>query len=142
MMGHNPTNMWQPKGPISQGVAAGEGRQIHVTGQIAFDEKRNVVGQCDVSRQMRVCVGHVENILKDFGGGLGDIVSLTIFYTDATQLDQIRDLWAETFDGVGTKPACVMIQVAGLVHPDLLIELIPTAVIPHERFQAPATIDA
>ncbi len=49
---------------------------------------------------------------------------------------------AETFDRADTTPACIMIQVAGLVHPDLLIELIPTAVIPHERFSMPAEATA
>jgi enamine deaminase RidA (YjgF/YER057c/UK114 family) len=112
---------------------------VHVTGQIAFDENREVVGKGDVVVQIRLCFQHIERILDGFGGVLGDIVTLTAFYTDAGQVDRIRDVWAEAFDKSGAAPACVMIQVAGLVHPDLLIELIPTAVIPEDRFHAPAT---
>ena len=138
MIVYNPLDIWRPKGRISHGVASGEGRQIHITGQIAFDRDRNVVGKDDVGRQMQVCVNHIERILDGFGGRLDDIVSLTVFYTQAGQIDRIRTVWAETFDRAGTAPACVMIQVAGLVHPDLLIELIPTTVIPHERFSDPA----
>ncbi|MGI9505854.1 MAG: RidA family protein, partial [Geminicoccaceae bacterium] len=119
------------------GVAAGHGRLVHVTGQIAFDENREVVGRGDVIRQMCLCFDHIERILDGFGGRLGDVATLTVFYTDAGQLEQIREVWAEVFDRAGTAPACVMIQVAGLVHPDLLVELIPTAVIPEDRFREP-----
>ncbi len=142
MIVYNPSDIWRPKGRISHGVASGEGHQIHVTGQIAFDRDRNVVGKGDVGRQMRTCVDHIERILAGFGGRLDDVLSLTVFYTNADQIDRIRAIWAETFDRAGTTPACIMIQVAGLVHPDLLIELIPTAVIPHERFSMPAEATA
>ena len=114
----------------------------HITGQIAFDSDRNVVDKGDIERQMQVCVDHIERILDGFGGRLDDVVSLTVFYTGADQIDRIRTIWAETFERAGTAPACIMIQVAGLVHPDLLIELIPTAVIPHERFSVPAEATA
>lgn len=138
MIGYNPKDIWQPRGPIAQGVASGDGRLVHVTGQIAFDENREVVGKGDITQQARLCFDHVERILDGFGGGLGDIVTLTVFYTAAGQIEQIRDVWAEVFEKAGTTPACVMIQVAGLVHPDLLVELIPTAVIPADRFREPA----
>ncbi len=140
MIGYSPKDIWQPRGPIAQGAAAGHGLQIHVTGQIAFDENREVVGKGDIIRQMRLCFDHIEHILDGFGGGLGDVVTLTVFYTDAGQVEQIRELWAEAFDKAGSAPACVMVQVAGLVHPDLLVELIPTAVIPEDRFREPATV--
>ncbi|MEM7023485.1 MAG: RidA family protein [Pseudomonadota bacterium] len=139
MLGHNPPDIWQPKQGISHAVAAGSGRQIFVTGQIAFDEQRRVVGKGDVGRQMEVCIAHVERILDGFGGGVGDVVSLTVFYTDPGQLDAIRAAWAATFEATGTAPACVMIQVAGLINPDLLVELIPTVVVPEERFRVPQT---
>ncbi len=139
MIGYSPTDIWQPRGPISQGVAAGVGRLVHVTGQIAFNENRDVVNKGDFISQMQLCTDNIEKILEGFGGGLGDIVALTVFYTDADQLESIRKVWAATFDEAGTAPACVMIQVAGLVHPDLLVELIPTAVVPENRFRAPAT---
>lgn len=138
MVVFSPPDIWRLKGRISHGVASGNGRQIHITGQIAFDSDRNVVGRGDVGRQMQICVDHIERILDGFGGRLQDVVSLTVFYTEADHIDRIRTVWDETFDPADTAPACIMIQVAGLVHPDLLIELIPTAIIPHERFSAPA----
>ena len=139
MIGYNPNDIWQPRGPIAQGVASSHGRLVHVTGQIAFDENREVVSRGDITCQMRLCFDHIERILDGFGGRLDDIVTLTVFYTDADQLEQIRKVWAEAFDNAGITPACVMIQVAGLVHPDLLVELIPTAVIPEDRFREPDT---
>jgi len=140
MIGYSPKDIWRVRGPISQGVASGPGRLIHVTGQIAFDQSRSVVGKGDVVRQMQLCFDHIERILEGFGGDISDVTTLTVFYTDASQLEQIRAVWAAAFGKAGTTPACVMIQVAGLVHPDLLVELIPTAVIAEDRFRDPMKV--
>jgi hypothetical protein len=34
-------------------------------------------------------------------------------------------------------PVSILIQVAGLVVPELLVELVPIAVVPHDRFRRP-----
>lgn len=34
-------------------------------------------------------------------------------------------------------PASILIQTPGLVHPALLVELVPVAVIPHDRYREP-----
>jgi hypothetical protein len=39
----------------------------------------------------------------------------------------------------GTAPTSTLIQVPGLVAPELLVELVPLAVVPHSRFRRPTS---
>jgi enamine deaminase RidA (YjgF/YER057c/UK114 family) len=135
--GFNPTGVWGPKGrAFSQGVVQHEGRVIHVTGQVAWDADHRIVGEGDVGAQLRKCFENVEAILAEVGGVLDDIVSQTIYYTDDAQLPQIQEVRSRHFS-VPTAPVSILIRAAGLVDPGLLVEVVPVAVVPHERFREP-----
>jgi enamine deaminase RidA (YjgF/YER057c/UK114 family) len=134
----NPAGIWQPNGrAFSQGVVQGQGEVIHVTGQVAWDEHDNVIGPGDVEAQMEKAVDNVRVILAEVGGTLSDIVSMTIYFLDRDDLPTIQRVRARHFD-VATAPASILIQVPGLVIPELLVELVPIAVVPHSRFIRPA----
>ncbi len=76
-------------------------------------------------------------ILAAVGGELTDIVSITTYYTDQSQLPLIQDVRSEFFPDVTVTPASTSIMVAGLGHEDFLVELAPIAVIPNHRFKDP-----
>ncbi|QFU91431.1 RidA family protein [Amycolatopsis sp. YIM 10] len=133
----NPSGMWQPNGrAFSQGVVQGEGAVLHVTGQVAWDEHGDVVGAGDVEAQMEKAVDNVRLVLAEVGGELADIVSMTIYFLDRADLPGIQRVRARHFP-LETAPASVLIQVPGLVAPELLVELVPIAVVPPERFRPP-----
>jgi enamine deaminase RidA (YjgF/YER057c/UK114 family) len=133
----NPAGMWQPNGrAFSQGVIQGDGVVVHVTGQVAWDEHDEVVGVGDAEAQMEKAVDNVRTVLAEVGGKLGDIVSMTIYFLDRADLPVIQRVRARHFD-VATAPASVLVQVPGLVLPEFLVELVPVAVVPHERFTRP-----
>jgi enamine deaminase RidA (YjgF/YER057c/UK114 family) len=135
--GFNPKGMWGPNGrAFSQGVVAGDGQTIHVTGQVAWDEHGNVVGVGDVRAQMETCIANIETVLDRVGGRLDDIVSLTIYFLQREHLPVIQEVRARHFRA-GSAPVSVLLQVPGLVIPEFLIELVPIAVVPHERFKRP-----
>ena len=69
-------------------------------------------------------------------GTLDDIVSLTIYFLSRDDLPAIQEVRAEYFE-VGSAPASILIQVPGLVISEFLIELVPVAVVPLERYQDP-----
>ena len=136
--GYNPKGMWGPDGrAFSQGVIAGEGKVIHITGQVAWDEHSKVVGHGDVRVQFEKCIENTVKVLAAAGGTLDDIVSLTVYFIDRGDLPAIQEVRARHFSP-GTAPASILIQVPGLVIPEFLVELVPVAVIPHSRFQRPA----
>lgn len=133
----NPPGMWGPSGrAFNQGVVQPPGRVLHVTGQVAWDENSNIVDPGDIEAQLNMCFDNVERVLAGVGGVLSDIVSLTVYFTDPSQLPAIQKIRAERLRAE-TAPVSILIQVPGLVHPDLLVELVPVAVIPEDRYREP-----
>ena len=133
----NPPGLWKQNGrAFNHGVVAAPGRTVHLTGQVAWDENSAVVGRGDCAAQTAKSFENVEAVLASVGGTLADIVSLTIFYLDPDDLPAIQQDRAARLPAA-TAPASILIQVPGLVHPDLLVELVPIAVIPDARYLAP-----
>jgi enamine deaminase RidA (YjgF/YER057c/UK114 family) len=136
-IGFNPPGIWAPRGrAFSQGIVAPTGHTVHVTGQVAWDAESNVVGPGDVRAQMIKSIENVEAILREVGGRLDDIVSMTIYFLDRAHLPIIQEVRARYFKAE-TAPVSILIQVSGLVIPELLIELVPIAVVPPNRYRAP-----
>ena len=137
----NPPHFWEPDDHIfSQGVVVQpEGRIVYITGQVAWDEDNAVIGANDVRAQMVQCVENMEKILAVIGGKLEDIVSLTIYFTDRDDLPGIREMREKYLSFPdGKAPVSIFIQIAGLVLPEFKVEIVPIAVVPHDRFINPA----
>ncbi|MGD1885309.1 MAG: RidA family protein [Paracoccaceae bacterium] len=133
---YNPPTGWPQLGrPFHHGVVEPRGRVLHVTGQVAWDNEGNVVGK-DCEAQARQCFDNTEHILSTVGGRLKDIVSLTIFYVDPVDMPAIQKVRAERLQ-LEEGPVSILIQAAGLIAPELRVEVVPIAVIPEERFKAP-----
>lgn len=131
----NPSGIWGPRGRgFSMGVVQPEGHVIHFTGQVAWDENEMIVGLGDVAEQTRQCFRNIEIVLQAVGGTLADIVSITTYFTDRSQLPLIQPVRAE-FLKSGHEPASTSVMVAGLGHEDFLVELAPIAVVPRDRFR-------
>ncbi|WP_433157069.1 RidA family protein [Kribbella sp. CA-247076] len=134
----NPAEVWAPNGrAFNQGVIQPEGYVVHVTGQVAWDADSVVVGVGDAAVQLRKSFENVQAILAEPGGRLTDVVSMTIYFLDRADLPAIQRVRAEFFPAA-TAPASILIQVPGLVVPELLVEVVPIAVIPPDRFREPA----
>lgn len=137
----NPPSGWPQNGrAFNHGIVAPEGRTLHMTGQVAWDGDGDLIGVGDCEAQTRKCFDNVEAILEAVGGRLEDIVSLSIFFLERSDLPAIQKVRAERLSAE-TAPASILIQTPGLVVPELLVELVPVAVIPHERFHAPARLE-
>ena len=133
----NPPSGWPQNGrAFNHGVVQPEGRVLHITGQVAWDQDGNLVGEGDAEAQMRKSFDNTARILEAVGGRLDDIVSLTIYFLDRADLPAIQKVRAEHF-APETAPASILIQTPGLVVPELLVELVPIAVIPDERYREP-----
>ena len=132
--GFESNDVWRANGRgFQMGVIQPEGVVVHLTGQVAWDENENIVGRGDVETQTRKCFENIKAILKVVGGELGDVVSMTTYFTYRTQLPVIQKIRTEYINNA-TAPASISIMVAGLGHEDFLVELAPIAVIPKERF--------
>ena len=135
--GFNPSGTWHPRGcGFSMGVVQHQGRVIHFTGQVAWDEEENLVGKGDVRRQTQQCFENIAAVLQAVGGRLEDLVSITTYFTDRAQLPVIQEVRSAVL-GADAAPASTSVMVAGLGHEDFLVELAPIAVVPEERFIEP-----
>ncbi len=114
------------------GVIAPHGRLVHLTGQVAWDADEKIVGAGDVTVQSRQCFLNIQALLASIGGTMEDIVEITTWYTAANQLPSIQKVRSE-FLIAEKEPASTSIMVAGLGHPDFLVEMTPVAVIPENR---------
>jgi 2-iminobutanoate/2-iminopropanoate deaminase len=114
-------------GAYSSGVEAPEGRTIYVSGQVAFDADGNVVGEGDVKLQTETVLEHVKTVVEGAGGGMEDVVKVTVFITDMGLYDEIHEVRRRYFEE--PYPASSMVEVSALIDPRLLIEIEAVAVV-------------
>lgn len=130
----NPDNVWSDDDfPFNQAVVEPEGRRVHLTGQVAWNQNGEVVGGDDAKIQTECALDNISKILSNLGGTIADIVSLTMYYVRYEDLNAIQRVRSLRFEKA-TGPAVTGVQVTSLVDPELLVELTAIAVIPSKNF--------
>jgi enamine deaminase RidA (YjgF/YER057c/UK114 family) len=109
-------------------VVIGEGRVIAVSGQVALDEHGDVVGEGDPEAQARQVFENLRRCLTAAGATFRDVVKLNYYVTDVAHMTSVREVRDE-FVGSDPLPASTAVQVAGLVRPELLLEIEALAVL-------------
>lgn len=122
-----PKGMWRPSGSYSQVVISEPGRMVLVAGQVAIDEEGNTIGIGDVRAQAKQALKNVITGVEAAGGTKSDIVTMSVFTTDARYHPDVNAVRREVFGS--DFPASTMVQVVALARPELLIEINATAVI-------------
>ena len=80
----------------------------------------------DVTGQTRNCFKTIEAALKDGGFTLADIVRATYYVTDAADADAVLAVCGERLGG-DIRPAATLLVVAGLLKPEMRVEIEVTA---------------
>jgi enamine deaminase RidA (YjgF/YER057c/UK114 family) len=112
----------------SQAVRAGN--LLFVSGQVAVDERGQVVGGGDIRAHVDRVFRNVRAVVEAGGSRLDLVTKLTIFTTSMDYLPAIREARRETFGASGAYPASTLVQVSGLARPEFLVEVEATAVVP------------
>ena len=131
----DPPGVWQPFGPFSLAAVQGDGRTVHLKGQVALDPAGKVVGAGDMRAQVKQVLENIRAVLAAFGGEMGDIIALTQYTTDIAAFIQAGDIRREYFKP--PYPVTTTVEVAALYDPALLVEIAAMAEIPRERFKRP-----
>ena len=131
----NPPGVWQPFGAFSLAVAQGEGRTLHLKGQVALDPEGRVVGAGDMAAQLRQVLENIRAVLASVGGLPADVISLTHYTTDIEAFMACGPIRAEFF--AEPYPVTTTVEVRRLYRPELLIEIAAIAEIPKARYRAP-----
>jgi len=124
----SPDGLASPAG-YSHVVTIPGGRLVWTSGQIATDASGAVVGVGDSERQARQVFENLTRALDSAGAGWTDVVKLTFFVVAVSELPAIRAV-RDAFVDTERPPTSSLVQVAGLVHPDLLLEVEAVAWLP------------
>jgi enamine deaminase RidA (YjgF/YER057c/UK114 family) len=111
----------------SQAVISEGGRVVWLAGQVAVEDASGKSLAGDFDSQVREVFSRLGNTLAEAGGALSDMVTMTVFITDARLGDRFTELRKEIFSD--NFPASALITVAGLARPELLVEVQGIAVI-------------
>lgn len=115
---------------FSQIVACKPGKLIFISGQVAWDENSQIVGENDLEKQMRKAMDNLTLAMGSVGGSLENIVMLRIYIVDYREEDgpMISEVLKETF-GTKSPPASTWINVKGLANEEFMIEIEAQAVM-------------
>lgn len=120
-----------PKSPRYSHVAeVTRGRLIFVSGQVAQDAKGNVVGAGDMAAQTRQVFENLKVALAASGASFKDVVKLTSFLVDMSQIEKYRDVRTEFLKGIPDPPTSTTVAVPRLVREEYLLEVEAIAVVP------------
>ena len=111
----------------SQAVVTEGGRTIWLAGQVAAEDGTGRSLAADFDGQVREVFGRLGRTLEEAGGRLADVVTMTVFITDARLGDRFTQLRREIFGD--NYPASALITVAGLARPEMLVEVQGIAVV-------------
>ena len=115
------------EGEIRFAQAVRIGDIIYLAGQVAWDENGDIVGKGDLLAQSRQVFKNIREVLDLAGASMNNVVRLTQYFMDMTDIHAYRQARREAMPGV----ACITtgVQVARMTHPDLLLEIEAMAVV-------------
>ena len=97
-------------GPYSQGIKAG--KTIYVSGQIPIDPATGEFAGQDIETQTRRSLTNIQNILKEAGADMSDVVKTTVLLKDIADFAAMNKVYAEFF--TEPYPARAAFQVAAI----------------------------
>jgi len=126
-----PKDHWHWPVDLSHFQGVRLGGLIYTGGQADLDKHGNVVNPGELQPQTRNVLQFVEDILKDLGASLKDMVKFVIYFTGNDSDEQvILDLIASRLPE-SVKPAVSTICLPALCYPGMRIELEAVAVDPN-----------
>ncbi|NNF32691.1 MAG: RidA family protein [Saprospiraceae bacterium] len=102
------------------------GNIIEVSGTTSVKDGM-VYGIGDPFTQAKHILSIIEDAIQKLGGTMDDVIKTRIYVTDIDHWSEVGRAHGEVFGEI--KPTTLLIEVKGLVDPDMLVEIEATAVV-------------
>lgn len=104
------------------------GRAVHVSGQVAWDADRNIVGRGDIGRQLEKSLENLATALASVGASLDQVGALRL-YIKQSHIDEGKVVSGVLKAAFGDNPPCATwIGVPRLANDEFLVEVEPSVV--------------
>ena len=104
------------------------GHLMFIAGQVALDGDGGVVGEGDMTAQVRQVLENLKKVLASEGADFSNVVKINIFTTDIEAFREAADVRSEYFGPHA--PASTLVQIQRLARPVFLVEIEAIAVAP------------
>jgi reactive intermediate/imine deaminase len=119
---------WQDQFGYSQAWRVDQAQSVvFLAGQVPISPEGQLVGDGDIEAQCRQVFENLNAVLEQAGATFDDLVKVTVYLLDATNLPVYRRVKAEFV--TGRQPASTAIEVKALAFPGLLVEVEAIAVL-------------
>jgi enamine deaminase RidA (YjgF/YER057c/UK114 family) len=111
-------------------VVSGHVKTVYVGGQDAVDASGAIVGKGDLGAQTEQILKNIQVALAAGGAGLEHIVKWNLYIVQGQPLNAGFEVFQRFWGNRPHPPAISGMFVAGLAHPDFLVEMDAIAVVP------------
>lgn len=125
----NPAGVPAPTGHYSHVAVLdlGSGSLLILSGQVALDERGELVGPGDMAAQSHKVFETIGAVLRAHGASFDDVVNIRSYLTDLGRLAEYIEVRKEYL--TGPAPSSTTVEVPRLFKPEALLEVEVTAAV-------------
>ena len=125
--------MARPAGLYNHAISASADKLLFVAGQVAIDERNQLVGEGDFNAQMEQVFKNLGRILESCETSFDNVVKFTTYLTRSGDLSAFYDKRGEIFSDLypnGGYPTNTLVVVGQLAREEWLVEIEAIAAVP------------